>query len=236
MVSQIKKEPSFVEAVENVNQRTPCMLVVDASGSMETPTRDGATRIDQLNRGLATLEQELKNDPTARVRVQLAMVSVGGPAGGAEKMLDWTDACDFAAFPLNAGGETPLAKGLLLALNEVRLQKEWYKTNGISYTRPWIVVLTDGEPTDPPDTWHAAANACREAEHQKKCVIYPIGVEGVNATTLQQISKTPVRPLNELRYVELFQWLSRSLSATSRSVSGELVQLAPTDPWVAVKL
>jgi|EndMetStandDraft_4_1072995.scaffolds.fasta_scaffold00081_20 uncharacterized protein YegL len=229
-------QPSYL--IENPNQRTPCLLVLDASASMTEKTSKGTTRIDELNRGLAALEQELHADPTARTRVQLAVVCVGGPAGNdqADVMLDWTDASAFRAFELTADANTPLAKGLMVALRLIEEQKQAYRSHGINYTRPWVMVITDGAPTDSDADWQAAALACRAAEGARKCVIYPVGVEGVNAAKLQEISTTQVLLLDQVKFVELFRWLSASLSTTSRSAQGTTVQLPSTDAWSSVKL
>ena len=108
-------EPSLDALIRNPNQRTPCVLVLDASGSMDSQSGSGRSRIEELNRGLQALETELKSDPVAKTRVQVAIVCVGGPAGDADVMLDWTDAMDFQAFPLVAGGQTFLGKGMQLA-------------------------------------------------------------------------------------------------------------------------
>lgn len=233
-MSTENEQPSYL--IKNPNQRTPCILVLDASGSMQSATSKGSTRIAELNRGLKMLEQELHGDPTALTRVQLAIVCVGGPAGGADVLLDWTDAQDFHAFDLSAGGETPLGGGLLLALQLIESQKQAYRSHGISYTRPWMMVITDGEPTDAATVWQNAVRNCWAAESNRQCVIYPIGVEGVDVAKLQEITSTQVLLLDQLKFVELFQWLSASLSTASRSVQGETVQLPSTSPWGAVKL
>ena len=41
-----------------------------------------------------------------------------------------------------------MGKGLKIALDLVEDGKDNLKANGISYTRPWIIVISDGEPTD----------------------------------------------------------------------------------------
>lgn len=227
-------KPSYLDV--NPNERTPCVLVLDASGSMGTQTSGGSTGIDALNRGLKILEAELKSDPTAKTHVQVAIVCVGGAAGDADVLMDWTDANAFQAFPLVAGGRTPLGKGLLLALQTIETQKQAYRAQGIKYLRPWMMVITDGEPTDEAAEWRNATAACRAAESVKKCVIYPIGVEGVNVAKLQEISSTPVLLLDKLKFVELFQWLSSSLGAIVRSKEGDTVQLPSTGAWAAVQL
>ena len=74
---------SNIDYSGNPNQRTPCVLVLDASGSMSSPTSSGKSRIDELNEGIAVLESELRADDTALVRVQLGIVAVGGPSNTA---------------------------------------------------------------------------------------------------------------------------------------------------------
>ncbi|MBM3350033.1 MAG: hypothetical protein FJY58_10120 [Betaproteobacteria bacterium] len=215
-------------------QRTPCMLVLDASGSMNEPGH-GGTRIEQLNRGLETLRNELQSDTVARSRVQIAITCVGGPSSGAELLMNWTDAREFVPLPLNAAGATPLGEGLLLALNSIAQLKEVLRKHGISYTRPWMMVVTDGEATDPSHVWSEAVRRCREAEQGKQAQIWPIAVAGANISKLQEITTVPVRELGSLKFSELFQWLSASLSAVTRSRPGESLQLPSSDPWTSIK-
>lgn len=226
-------KPSVDALLKNTNQRTPCALVLDISASMNT--RHGSQRcIDALNGGLKTLESSLKGDPTAKVRVQIAIVAVGGPHSEAKVVQDWTDAKDFKAPSLSASGKTPLAEGLLLALEMVEEQKRAYKSRGISNYRPWIMVITDGAATDTEEVWRQAATAYREAETAKRCVIYPIGVEGVNATKLQEICSRPVSFLQDVKFPELFQWLSASLQAASRNEEPWENQEPARGDWDAV--
>lgn len=215
----------------NPNQRTPCVLVLDASSSMSAATPSGRTRIEALNSGIKALEDALRDDDMALGRVQIAIVSVGGPSDDAEIMLDWTDANNFSAFPLQTGGSTPLAKGLQLALDLVEEGKENLKAAGVNYHRPWMMVITDGEPTDIDSEWNDAVKACRDAENAKKVEIFPIGVEGADISKLSEISsKSPIK-LSGIKFKELFVWLSNSLGAVSRSRPGEDIEIPTTDPW-----
>jgi uncharacterized protein YegL len=227
------QQPPVPRYPDNPVQRTPCVLVLDASNSMNTRTSDGGSRIARLNEGLRTLEIALKRDPVAETHVQLAIVCVGGSAGesSAAMLTPWIDANDFRPPHLIANGMTPLARGLILALESVEQQKRVLKAEGIAYTRPWVMVITDGQATDSDNDWQRAAAACRAAETSGKCIIYPIGVEGVNAVKLQEVTSTKVMLLAGLKFNELFQWLSTSLAVSSRSKAGEIVQLPGTDPW-----
>ena len=225
-----------IDFTGNPNQRTPCVLVLDASGSMAENTSTGKTRIIELNTGIKAFESALRSDDTSIARVQLAIVSIGGPNNDAEVMMDWTDAINFEAFDLTTGGATPLGKGLCLALGLVEDAKSSLKANGISYTRPWIIVVSDGAPTDNTEQWNLAVKECLGAEKNKKVEIFSIGVEGADLNKLGQFSTKPPLMLSGMKFEELFVWLSSSLSAASRSRPGDSVQLPSTDPWRYVGL
>lgn len=220
-----------IDYINNPNQRTPCVLVLDASYSMQEKNLDGSSAIDELNNGLVELEKTLKDDPTALTHVQLAIVSVGGLQNDATVMMHWTDVVNFDAFSLTAGSATPLAEGLLLALQLIEQGKQELRLAGISYTRPWIFVMSDGAPTSSDALWQQAIAECKLAQEQKKVEIFSIAVAGANMDKMAEISVRPVVHLNGLRFRELFVWLSSSLSAASRSRPGDKLELPSTDPW-----
>ena len=73
MVDDIENELiPYVEFADNANERTPCVLVLDCSGSMR------GEPIKQLNAGLKALEKELKDDIDASSRVQLLIIKAFG--------------------------------------------------------------------------------------------------------------------------------------------------------------
>jgi len=195
----------------------------------KTPT--GRSRIQELSAGLASLQDALNEDSTAIVRVQLAIVSVGGPRDQAEVMMDWTDATHFHAFDLRADGLTPLGNGLRLGLDLIEHAKEDLKSSGVSYTRPWMMVISDGAPSDSQHEWNQAIHDCRRAEEENKVEIFSIGVDGADLSKMSEFSKRPPLILADMKFRELFVWLSASLSAASRSRAGDQVSLPSTDPW-----
>ena len=215
----------------NANQRTPCVLILDASGSMTSTGSRGKTRIQELNEGIKTLEEALKSDDAAISRVQLGIVSVGGPSNSAEVLMDWTDVENFESFPLTANGQTPLGTGVRLGLKMIDQVKSDLKDNGINYTRPWMMIITDGEPTDSNAEWSQATIECKKAEADKKVEIFTIAVEGANLAKLNQLSIRPPVMLDGVKFNELFLWLSSSLSAASRSRPGDNMSLPSLDPW-----
>ena len=220
-----------VDYVNNPNQRTPCVLVLDASGSMGFRPHSGVRAIDELNAGLVEFEKSLKADPAALTRVQIAIICVGGPKNNASLLLDWTDSTYFEAFNMVASGETPLAEGILLAHETIERGKQELRAAGISYTRPWMFVITDGEPTSPDPLWQKAVQETIDAQQQKKVEVFPIAVAGANITKMGQLSHRPPITLEGLKFRELFVWLTGSLSAAAKSRPGDDVKLPPTDPW-----
>ena len=122
----------YVEFADNANERTPCVLVLDCSGSMR------GEPIKQLNAGLKALENELKDDIDASSRVQLLIIKACGK-DEAVISSDWTDAMNFTAPTMEAGGLTPLGKAMELALRKHEDQTSLYDicaitSNGRGFT------------------------------------------------------------------------------------------------------
>lgn len=198
----------YVEFADNANERTPCVLVLDCSGSMR------GEPIKQLNAGLAALEKELKDDIDASSRVQLLIVKASGQ-DDVKIESDWTDAMNFTAPTMEADGLTPLGKAMEVALQKIEDQKSLYDSCGITSKRPWIFLISDGEPTD--YGWEKVADMCRYAQKNKKAVIHAIGTQGANLDKLAKFSILPPKRLTGLKFTEFFLWLSRSVSCISKA-------------------
>jgi len=216
-----------VALIDNSDERAPLVLVLDCSGSM---LDDG--KVDLLNEGLKTLESELKNDPITARCGRVLVISFGGD-NNVEIMGDWTDAMDFTPPKLVAGGLTPLGTAMKCALDEVEAQKVQMRGAGVSYKRPIIMLLSDGEPTD---DWQDVAADCKSAEAAHKVNIMAIGIGGqANRQILGAFSAKGALNLSGLKFKELFIWLSRSIQAVSRATTGGTVQLNPVDSWAQVQ-
>ena len=198
----------YVEFIDNANERTPCVLVLDCSGSMR------GEPIKQLNIGLKALEKELKDDIDASSRVQILIIKAFGK-DQVEISSDWVDAMNFTAPQMEADGLTPLGFAMETALNKINVRKLLYDDCGISSKRPWIFLISDGEPTD--YDWERVAKKCREAQENKKVIIHAIGTEEANLEKLAKFSTLPPKRLNGLKFTEFFLWLSRSVSCVSKA-------------------
>ena len=219
--SPIERIP-YVEFADNANERTPCVLVLDCSGSMR------GEPIKQLNAGLQALEKELKEDIDASSRVQILIIKAYGK-DDVQICSDWTDAMNFSAPIMEASGLTPLGKAMETALQKIEEQKCLYDSCGITSKRPWIFLISDGEPTD--YAWEESAEICRYAQKNKKVVIHAIGTQGANLDKLAKFSLLPPKRLTGLKFTEFFLLLSRRVSCVSKAAPNANTYMDDITDW-----
>jgi uncharacterized protein YegL len=212
------------DLIMNPTPRCACMLVLDTSGSM-----DGAP-IHALNEGVRMFIDEVQNDDLAQYSVEVGIITAGGVVNQAlpitpMRLLDH-------APNFYASGSTPLGGAVSQALSMLEARKAEYKRNGVPYYQPWLVIISDGAPTD---SWQGAANQARSMAENRKLVVIPVGVDGADLNILGQFSNRGAKELSGLKFKELFQWLSASMSRVSGSASTSAsVQLPPTSGWDSI--
>ena len=208
-----------VEFAENPESRCPCVLLLDTSSSME-----GAP-ILALNQGLRAFKEDICKDPLASRRVEVAIVTFDSEV---RVVQDFVSADQFDAPGLTAQGSTLMGSAIQKALDMIAARKVQYKAAGVLYYRPWVFMITDGEPHgEAEELLQQVARRVHEEEEAKRIAFFAVGVEGANMNRLSQIVvRTPVK-LRGLNFVEMFVWLSRSAQAVSHSRMGEQVALPP---------
>lgn len=213
------------DLIEIANPQQPhcaTILLIDTSGSM---SQNG--KITALTDGLAVFKEDVAKDELASKRVDLSVIGFGD---GVNVIHGFSSIEDFEPPVLTAEGYTPMGEAVIKAIDSIESRKQQYKDKGIDYYRPWIFMITDGEPTDmqPGDAkWNEVVKKVHDGEANKKFMFFVVAVEPANAKLLAQIAP-PNRPpvtLKEGRFKVLFSWLSKSQSKVSASKVGEQVVL-----------
>jgi len=220
-----EKVSSDLVALElNPEPRAPCLVVIDVSFSMSGP------KLNAANNGIRDLWAEIKADPLASERVEVGVVTFGESV---------TVARDFALLGssepplLTASGLTPLGEAVCKAGDLISKRRKQYKHFGTDSFKPFVLVITDGAPTD--NLIAEARAAVHELEtaeaEEDRVAFFFAGVEGADMTVLESISYRKPRALKPPDFRGMFRWLSASMRSISRSQVGEVVEL-PAPEWM----
>ncbi len=203
------------DLVTNPNARVIICLVLDTSGSMK-----GAP-ISELNKGVQAFFDAIRNDEVASMSAEIAIVTFGQEA----KVLIRFKNIEKQKVPvLKARGETIMGGGVTMALDLMESRKQEFRRAGVDYYQPWMVLMTDGRPGDKIEP---AVERTVNLVKNKKLTVFPIAIGSkADISTLDKFS--PIRKslrLKGLNFKEFFEWLSASVSTTSRSSPGDKIEL-----------
>lgn len=212
---------SLAEFADNPEPRCPVVLLLDNSGSMQ------GRKLDALNAGLRDFQTDLRGDPLAAARCEIAVISFGP----VRQVMDFTSAEHFVAPHLKAEGSTPMGEAITTGLELLRRRKELIRQGGVGLYRPWVFLITDGGPTD---AWKTAAKEIQQGEASKAFAFFSVGVEDADFSMLQQLSTREPLKLSGVKFRELFQWLSASLKSVSQSTPGDSVVLKSPAGWAEI--
>lgn len=206
------------DLLTNPTNRVPIVLCLDASGSM------AGDPMQELNEGVRLFFEALKSDPVANASAEVGVVCFSDDA---EAIVDFQGLGRITSPPeiQCSGGSTNLGAGVNLALDHLETRKREYQQAGVDYFQPWLVLMTDGQPTS--DDHLRAGPRTRRLEEQGKIVVFPIGIGvGADMGTLAMFSgkNQPLR-LQGLNFPSFFRWLSQSVVRVSQSRPGEKVAL-----------
>jgi uncharacterized protein YegL len=209
----------IIEFAENPEPRCACVLLLDVSRSM-----DGEP-IAALNKGVETFRKELAKDPIASRRVEIAVITFDSDVTIVQPFIT---ANRFQTPTLTAQGFTCMGSAIHTALDLIEERKGLYRENGITYYRPWVLMMTDGEPHGEADLIvEEAANRIKADEAAHKVSFYAVGVQNASMQRLARIVVRQPLKLSGLNFQEMFVWLSASMQRVSRSQVDEQLPLPP---------
>ena len=204
-----------IELAINPGPRCPCLLLLDTSHSMQ------GEPLEALNAGLRAFQYDIQEDGLTRQRVEIAIITFGGIVTPVQ---EFAPASSFMAPTLTAGGNTPMGKAIMEGVRMVKNRKQEYKDHGVPYFQPWVIMITDGAPTD---EWKQAADLVRAETAAKALSFFAVAVKDADVSVLKTITDRVLK-LDGISFQEMFLWLSASQKRVSSSRPEEQTALPAT--------
>ncbi len=209
------------DLINNPTPRVAVCLCLDTSGSM------AGRPIEELNNGIKTFFDAIRNDETAYYAAEIAIVTFGD-----ENVKCCRDFSSLEVTPdaptLYAGGLTPMGEAVSLALEKLENRKADYRNKGVDYFQPWLVLMSDGAPNGDPNVLRRAKEQTVALSNARKLSVFSIGIGNdadMNELSEFSLPKRRALRLQGLKFNQFFEWLSKSVSRTSQSTPGENVTL-----------
>jgi len=218
-----------MEQARNKDQKCPVVLLLDTSGSMT------GSPIDELNRALVKLKEDILSDPILSQRLEVGIVCFDDDAR-VERPIDLISV-DTNMPSLIVGGITNVVAGMNKAMEIVEERKQFYRSNGEQFYRPFIVLFTDGAPTNTPEEIETLDQQIQQMADNKKFVFIPFGVEGAD---MQLLAKLAVQSADERlknqakawqmkdvsKFAEVFAFVSSSISGAINQGGAQTAQMS----------
>ena len=217
---------------ENRSERVHCIILVDSSDSMNK-----RGKLDSLNQGMQSLKNALVEDTRAENLIRIMIIAFGGPNNfdGCTVLQNWTDGVDYEPPTIPRGvGLTPLGHALEVALAKLNEERSALESRGLTWRpRAWLYIITDGLATDDgnwgsdsPDMLSRGVERVHFEQRASRLNVFPFGVDNADFAQLRRIDlKGRAFRLTTSDFKDFFTFISKSVSAISRSSSGEKAEI-----------
>lgn len=202
-------------SIHNSEMKCLCVLVMDVSGSMKLC-------INSLNSALDKFIRDLRKgingfNECSKECVELSIVQFDKDV---KVLLSPSLVEQIHTIPLLTvrGLTTNTFEALDTAFNIVETRKNQYKELGISYYRPWIILLTDGNPNPlNNDVLNRYSNKISKDIASQKYMLTAIGIgEDIDKDILSMLSDGNYSIIKRGGFSRFFQFLSASISASDK--------------------
>ena len=224
-MSQIDFQNSFMEdAPPIVNTSEPhmaCLFLVDTSSSMGFPKEaDGkkVVPIQELNDALNRFKEEVCKDTKTKDILDVAIVEFNNSINVVQ---EFTPIEYMQPVNLVANGGTMMAPAIEKAIEMVEARSHFYRTMGSEPFKPWIILISDGEPLDSIDS--VVVHVATMTENAK-LALWALCVPGANKEILHKLAGRRVLNLSGYDFSGFFDWVNKSMRAVSQSAPGEKVK------------
>ena len=117
------------------------LLLLDTSGSMN------GKPLEELMEGYNQFLKQTAMDDLAMKRVDIATMQFGNGVRIVQDFIPLSKAVEMPAPSLTADGQTPMGEAIEKGVQMVRDRCRVYDEAGIPHYKPWIFMITDGEPS-----------------------------------------------------------------------------------------
>ena len=174
----------------------------------------GISLMDKIHEGLKNFYDAVIDDDMACDSCESAIVTFNDRA----KLYEGFSSVEEKSVPNFSsliGGNTNVTPAIRMALDLLAKQKEFYKNNKISYFQPWLVLFTDGLPTDDVS---AIKRELMQMQDDDKLSVYTMALSDdpdlLNA--LRGFSKKqPIRCADPKEIQRFFDFLAKSVSVVA---------------------
>lgn len=162
---------------KSTKSRLPICFCLDVSGSMLMNMGNNNTRMDELNRAFEQFIQKMKENEVTAQAADIAVITFGGKVSIAKPFAP-LEKQQFSAIEVNERSYTPMGEAVLTSLKLLEARKQAYRSRGIKYMQPWLVIITDGEPEGPDskENFEQAVKQLNEAEKADKIVVFNVAI------------------------------------------------------------
>ena len=192
-----------------------CVLLLDTSSSMS-----GAP-IESLNKAVNDFKEKTAMDEYARQRVDICIIEFNDQA---KVIQEFTPLPMMEPVELTAQGCTAMGSAINTAIDKVKERNLFYANLGTPCYKPWIFMITDGEPTDDISSAQSRINEEENKGIHGKLKFWALGVPGYSKKTLKSLTKRCIA-LKKADFSTIFDWMAESMSTISVSRVGDNVQL-----------
>lgn len=198
-----------------------CCLLVDVSGSM---SQNG--KIEQLNDALAQFRDQVCSDSLSAKRVEVCVISFGSTV---KVEVPFVNVSNFSAPRLTAYGMTAMGEGIRYALEAVHKRCHEYHQMGIECFKPFIMMITDGLPTDDVSGVRALIQERENAGSFGRLRFHAFAVEGADTDMLYSLTNRVMAVKNN-NFASAFNWASKTMQSISHSQISQKTAYPPTEP------
>lgn len=215
---KVPKSPKGFSSSSNSESRCLCTLVVDVSGSMNIC-------INSLNKALSSFFNDLRYGrggfrEVSKEQIEIAILWFDSDAKVVRIPSLISDE-ENAPILKTRGLKTNTSLAIRKAISITENRKAKYKEVGLTYYRPWIILMTDGNPNPyDEDDIRRLIEEVHMGLSQHKFMFTAIGLgTKVDSSFLSEISDNHYTYINNSNISDLFEALSGSISNMSKSIA-----------------